>query len=137
MPPEPPPFPMRIKILTVDDSKTVRIIIKRAFKAYDCEVIEAGNGAEGLASAAKNAPNLIVIDVTMPVMDGIEMLTRLKADEALKAIPVIMLTAEGGKDPIHKATEIGVREYLVKPFREEALVESARRLVTLDALPAV
>ncbi len=86
---------MRYKILTVDDSKTVRIIVKKAFKGYDCDILEAGNGVEGLAVAAKETPDLILLDVTMPVMDGVEMLTKLKADPALKGIPVMMLTAEG------------------------------------------
>ena len=69
---------MRYKILTVDDSKTVRIIVKKAFKPYDVEIIEAANGVEGLAVAAKESPDLILLDVTMPVMDGVEMLTKLK-----------------------------------------------------------
>src|SRR5690606_29604241 len=89
---------MRYKVLTVDDSKTVRIIVKKAFKSYDCEIIEAANGVEGLAAAAKEQPDVILLDITMPVMDGVEMLTKLKADPATKAIPVVMLTAEGGRD---------------------------------------
>ena len=107
---------MRYKVLTVDDSKTVRIIVKKAFKAYDCEILEAGNGVEGLAIAAKESPDLILLDVTMPVMDGVEMLTKLKSDPALKSIPVVMLTAEGGRDNVLKIAKIGVRDYLVKPF---------------------
>ena len=67
---------MRNKILTVDDSKTVRIIVRKTFKSYDCEILEAGNGVEGLALAAKSMPDLILLDVTMPVMDGVEMLTK-------------------------------------------------------------
>src|SRR5258708_2374386 len=122
---------MRYKILTVDDSKTVRIIVRKAFKSYDCEILEAANGVEGLAVAAKESPNLILLDVTMPVMDGVEMLTKLKSDPALKAIPVIMLTAEGGRDNVMKIAKIGVRDYLVKPFKEEVLVEKCGRIVEL------
>ncbi len=101
---------MRYKILTVDDSKTVRIIVRKAFKGYDCDILEAGNGVEGLALAAKESPDLILLDVTMPVMDGVEMLTKLKSDPALKAIPVMMLTAEGGRDHVRNIAKIGVRE---------------------------
>jgi two-component system cell cycle response regulator len=85
---------MATKILSVDDSRTIRLIMGRAFKPYDCTVLEAGNGEEGLAAAAKERPDLIILDVTMPVMDGVTMLTKLKEDETLKSTPVIMLTAE-------------------------------------------
>jgi two-component system cell cycle response regulator len=125
---------MRNKILTVDDSKTVRIIVRKAFKAYDCEILEAANGVEGLAVAAKDMPDLILLDVTMPVMDGVEMLTKLKADPQLKSIPVMMLTAEGGKDHVLKIAKIGVRDYIVKPFKEELLIEKAGRIIELKPL---
>ena len=125
---------MRNKILTVDDSKTVRIIVKKAFKSYDCEILEAGNGVEGLALAAKSMPDLILLDVTMPVMDGVEMLTKLKADPQLKGIPVMMLTAEGGRDHVLKIAKIGVRDYIVKPFEEDVLIEKAGRIIDLKPL---
>ncbi len=125
---------MRFKILTVDDSKTVRIIVKKAFKTFDCDIIEASNGVEGLAIAAKERPDVILLDVTMPVMDGVEMLTKLKADPALKPIPVIMLTAEGGRDHVLRIAKIGVRDYIVKPFHEEVLVEKVGRIIDLKPL---
>lgn len=127
---------MRYKILTVDDSKTVRIIVKKAFKSYDCEILEASNGVEGLAMAAKETPDVVLLDVTMPVMDGVEMLTKLKSDNALKGIPVIMLTAEGGRDNVLKIAKIGVRDYMVKPFKEELLVEKVGRIIDLKPLSA-
>lgn len=125
---------MRNKILTVDDSKTVRIIVRKAFKPYDCEILEASNGVEGLAIAAKDTPDLILLDVTMPVMDGVEMLTKLKSDPQLKGIPVVMLTAEGGRDNVLKIAKIGIRDYLVKPFKEEILIEKAGRVIELKPL---
>ncbi|HVU15759.1 MAG TPA: response regulator [Candidatus Didemnitutus sp.] len=125
---------MRNKILTVDDSKTVRIIVRKAFKPFDCEILEAANGVEGLAVAAKEMPDLILLDITMPVMDGVEMLTKLKADPQLKGIPVMMLTAEGGRDHVLKIAKIGVRDYIVKPFKEEVLLEKAGRMIELKPL---
>lgn len=125
---------MRKKILTVDDSKTVRIIVRKAFKAYDCDIFEAGNGVEGLAVAAKELPDLILLDITMPVMDGVETLTKLKSDPQLKAIPVMMLTAEGGKDHVLKIAKIGVRDYIVKPFKEDVLIEKTNRIIELKPL---
>jgi len=125
---------MRNKVLTVDDSKTVRIIVRKAFKSYDCEILEAANGVEGLAIAAKENPDLILLDVTMPVMDGVEMLTKLKSDPQLKGIPVMMLTAEGGRDNVLKIAKIGIRDYIVKPFKEDVLVEKAGRIIELKPL---
>src|SRR6476469_7493602 len=106
---------MKPKILTVDDSKTIRLIVAKAFKPFDCEVFEAGNGVEGLAVAAREYPDLIILDLTMPIMDGVEMLSRLKSDPSLKPIPVVMLTAEAGRDNVLRIAKMGVRDYLVKP----------------------
>lgn len=122
---------MRLKVLTVDDSKTVRIIVKKSFKGFDCEITEAQNGVEGLAMAAKVNPDIILLDITMPVMDGVEMLTKLKSDPNLKSIPVIMLTAEAGRENVMKIAKIGVRDYIVKPFKENVLVDKVSRVVDL------
>ncbi len=125
---------MRYKILTVDDSKTVRIIVKKAFKSFDCDILEAANGVEGLAVAAKEAPDVVLLDITMPVMDGVEMLTKIKSDPLLKSIPVVMLTAEGGREHVLKIAKIGVRDYIVKPFKEELLVEKVMRIIDIKPL---
>ena len=122
---------MPIKILTVDDSRTIRLIVGRAFKAYDCEVLEAANGIEGLSIAAREKPDVIVLDVTMPVMDGTEMLGRLKSTPELRSIPVIMLTAEAGRENVLRIAKLGVRDYLVKPFKEDQIVERVGRIVEL------
>lgn len=127
---------MSPKILTVDDSKAVRIIVKKAFKLYDCTIVEATNGAEGLEVAAKEKPDLILLDVTMPTMDGVEMLSQLKQNPALKGIPVMMLTAESGKEMVVKIAKLGVRDYIVKPFKEEALIEKVIRIIELRAKPS-
>jgi two-component system cell cycle response regulator len=127
---------MPTKILSVDDSRTIRMIVGRAFKTYDCQICEAGNGEEGLAAAAREKPDLIILDVTMPVMDGVTMLGKLKEDPALKTIPVIMLTAESGRENVLQIAKLGVRDYLVKPFKEEQLIEKAGRIVTLQKKPA-
>ncbi|HYG23620.1 MAG TPA: response regulator [Verrucomicrobiae bacterium] len=121
-----------MKILSVDDSRTIRIIVKRAFQNYDCTFCEATNGEEGLAAAAKENPDIIILDVTMPVMDGVTMLTKLKEDPALKAIPVIMLTAESGRENVLQIAKLGVRDYLVKPFKETELIEKVSRIINLQ-----
>ena len=123
---------MAIKILSVDDSRTIRLIVGKTFRPYDCQVIEASNGEEGLATAAREKPDLIILDVTMPVMDGVTMLTKLKEDAELKSIPVIMLTAESGRENVLQIARLGVRDYLVKPFKEDQLIEKAGRIVSLQ-----
>ncbi len=122
---------MRLKILTVDDSKTIRMIVAKALKPFDCDVLEAANGVEGLAVAAREHPDLIVLDLTMPIMDGVEMLAKLKSNPELKAIPVIMLTAEAGRENVLKIAKMGVRDYQIKPFKEDLLVERASRVIDL------
>ncbi|MFP4540391.1 MAG: response regulator [Opitutales bacterium] len=122
---------MSVSILTVDDSRAVRMIVKKAFKTYACDIQEAGNGVEGMAMAGKSPPDLILLDITMPVMDGVEMLTKLKSDRALKHIPVIMLTAEAGRDTVMKIAKLGIRDYIVKPFQEGVLVNKVSRVVEL------
>jgi two-component system cell cycle response regulator len=119
------------KILTVDDSKTIRLIVGRAFKTFDCDVFEAANGVEGLAIATREKPDIIILDLTMPVMDGYEMLTKLKADPDLKSVPIIMLTAEAGRENVLKIAKLGVRDYLIKPFKEELIVERVGRVIDL------
>jgi CheY-like chemotaxis protein len=126
---------MAVKILSVDDSKTVRIIIRNAFKRFDCEILEAAHGVEGLEKA-KSKPDLILLDITMPIMDGIEMLSKLHADPALTGIPVVMLTAEGQKNTAEQAIALGSRGYLMKPFSNDALIQQVSKIVTLQEKPA-
>ena len=86
---------------------------------------------EGLAIAAKEMPDLIILDITMPVMTGIEMLGKLKAESDLKDIPVIMLTAESGKENVMQIVKMGVKDYIVKPFKGEQLIERAKNILKL------
>jgi len=122
---------MGLKILTVDDSKTIRMIVKKAFRPYDCQIVEGENGVEGLALAAKEKPDLIILDITMPVMNGAEMLSKMKEERDLKDIPVIMLTAEAGKDNVMKIVQLGVKDYMVKPFKGEQLIERVTNIMPL------
>ena len=122
---------MAHKILSIDDSRTIRMIVTRTLKNHDCIVIEASNGEEGLIAAAAEKPDAILLDITMPVMDGITMLTKLREDAALKDIPVIMLTAESSRENVAHIARLGVRDYLVKPFKEEQLIEKLGRIIPL------
>ena len=118
-------------ILSVDDSRTIRLVLARLFGPFACELCEAANGEEGLAVAAQKRPDLIILDYNMPVMDGITMLRKLREDAVLKRTPVIMLTAESGCENIATVARLGVRDYLTKPFREGELLAKAGRIISL------
>ena len=123
-------------ILSVDDSTMVRKIVARTFRPYGCVVLEAANGEEGLAVAASQKPDLILLDITMPVMYGVKMLMRLRDDPALKSIPVSMLTAESSRDAVAYIARLDVRDYVVKPFQESQLIDKVGRVVPLKAMQA-
>jgi CheY-like chemotaxis protein len=124
-------------ILTVDDSKTIRLLLARILRPFAVEVCEACNGEEGLAVAAVKGPQLIILDYNMPVMDGLTMLSRLREDAALKATPVIMLTAESGSAIISAVARLGARDYIVKPFEERALLAKIGKILPLVSRPAL
>jgi len=120
-----------MKILSVDDSKMVHMVVAKALKNYDVVHVSAMNGEEGLAKAASEKPDLILLDITMPVMTGLEALTKLKADPATSAIPVVMLTAESATDSQTFAFEQGVEKYLTKPFTEDILIACLSSIIPL------
>ena len=119
------------RILSIDDSRTIRLLLARLFRPFACEWREASNGEEGLAAATREKPNLIILDYNMPVMDGVTMLRKMREDPELKRTPVIMLTAEAGPDNLATVARLGVRDYVIKPFREEELLAKAGRIIPL------
>ncbi len=118
---------MRCRILVVDDSRTVRRIVRRALAGRSCEVIEAVNGAEGLALAERVRPDLILLDGTMPVMGGPEMLARLQADPRLRTVPLLLLTPAAGSGGLLPEGVTAAR--LEKPFTAAALGEAVGHLL--------
>ncbi|HXG49413.1 MAG TPA: response regulator [Methylomirabilota bacterium] len=127
---------MPTKILSIDDSRMVHMVITKTLKPFDVEVLTAVNGQEGIEKAAQSVPNLIILDATMPVMNGIECLETLKKHEATRAIPVIMLSADSGKENIDRATQLGALQFIPKPFTGDALLEAVRKYVDLPAKAA-
>ncbi len=124
------------KILSVDDSKAVRMRLARLFRPFACEVFGAANGEEGLAVAAREMPDLILLDYNMPVMDGVSMLRRLREHADLRRTPVIMLTSESRAENIATVARLGVRDYITKPFDERLLLAKAARAISLVARPS-
>ena len=126
---------MSPKILSVDDSKTVRRLLARLFEPFNCSLFEAANGEEGLVVATREKPDLILLDYNMPVMDGIMMLRRLREDAELRRTPVIMLTAEAGAENIATAARLGARDYITKPFQDALLLSKAALVIALVPRP--
>ncbi|HEY8965101.1 MAG TPA: response regulator [Candidatus Methylacidiphilales bacterium] len=120
-----------MKILSVDDSKMVHMVVAKALKNYDVVHVSAMNGEEGVAKATAEKPDLILMDITMPVMTGLEALAKLKADPGTASIPVVMLTAESATDTQTFAFEQGVEKYLTKPFGEDILIATLQSIVPL------
>jgi len=126
---------MTPRILSIDDSKTIRLHLARLLRPFACELLEAANGEEGLAVATRANPDLIILDYNMPVMDGIAMLRKMREDPGLKRTPVIMLTADSGLQSLATVARLGVRNYVTKPFREEELLAKVGRIIPLIPRP--
>jgi DNA-binding response OmpR family regulator len=104
------------KVLVVDDEPDIVSTVKYRLEFCEFEVITATNGKEGLEKAATEKPDIILLDISMPVMNGHETLERLKNNPELKDIPVIMFTAFSDAKDVTKAVELGVTDYVTKPF---------------------
>ncbi len=121
-------------ILVVDDDPDNREIVELRLKSQNYEVATAGDGLEGLERARALTPDVIILDVMMPRMDGIEALKALKADESLPFMPVIMLTAKGDLKNVVEGLDNGADDYLVKPIEQSALLARVRAMLRMKAL---
>jgi len=110
------------KILAIDDENDVLLIIKTALAGQGYEILTASNGYDGLALAEDQAPDLILLDLRMPEMDGMEVLEQLRDNEKTQNIPVIVLTGISDKTKIREALDKGITYYIVKPFECQDLV---------------
>ncbi|MEM9443817.1 MAG: response regulator [Verrucomicrobiota bacterium] len=120
-----------MKVLSIDDSKIVHRVVTKALKNFDVEVLTAPNGMEGFIKARQEIPDLIVLDVNMPIMNGYETLEKLKQTSETAAIPVIMMTSEEGAKSQERAFEAGTWMYLVKPFEDDVFINSVMSLIPL------
>jgi two-component system cell cycle response regulator len=123
------------KILSVDDSRTIRLMLKRVFRPFHCELFEAADGMEGLEAVITHQPDLIMLDYNMPVMDGVTMLRKMREHDNIKRTPVIMLTAEDSNEIISTVARLGVRDYIIKPFEDEILLSKVSRIINLERKP--
>ena len=121
-----------VRALIIDDSSVMRKIVERSLRQAGLElseVKEAGNGAEALAVLANNSVELILCDINMPVMDGLEFVQKLKSVESAKGVPVVMITTEGGESHVVQALSAGARGYIRKPFTPDQVKEHVLPLV--------
>lgn len=122
----------RIRALIVDDSSVMRKIVERSLRQAGLElegVVEAGNGAEALAALAKQPVDLILCDINMPVMDGLEFVRSLGSVENAKGVPVVMITTEGSESRVVQALSAGARGYIRKPFTPDQVKEHVLPIV--------
>ncbi|MFY9268427.1 MAG: response regulator [Candidatus Manganitrophaceae bacterium] len=111
------------KVLVVDDEEFVRQLIHIKLKFSGIETIEAGNGIEAIEKALSEKPDLILLDVMMPKMNGFEACQRLKENKETAHIPIVMLTARGDPSAKERGGHVGALEYLTKPFSPQKLAE--------------
>ncbi|MDQ3139303.1 MAG: response regulator [Pseudomonadota bacterium] len=117
------------RILVCDDDALLIDLLEYRLASRGYEIIIARDGSEALARLAEATPDAIILDAMMPVVDGYEVLRRIRETEALAAIPVIMLTARKQERDILEALELGANDYIVKPFIPEELVARLSRLL--------
>lgn len=118
-------------VLICDDDPLLLDLLEYKLGARGYAVRRAGNGEQALTALGRDLPDIVVLDAMMPVIDGFEVLRRIKEDEALKALPVLMLTARKQERDILSALELGASDYLVKPFIPEELVVRLGRIIGL------
>ena len=116
--------PKGIKIMVVDDSITVRKVTSRLLERHNMDVVTARDGVDAVALLQEERPDVMLLDIEMPRMDGFELARHMRSTEELKDIPIIMITSRtGDKHRLH-AVELGVRRYLGKPYQEAELLEN-------------
>ena len=117
------------RILIADDDSLLRALLQHKLAADDHTVLVAEHGGEVAGLVRNHAPDLIVLDAMMPVMDGFEVLRRLKAEDDTSNIPVIMLTALKREQDVVGGLQLGAADYLAKPFIPDELVQRIRRVL--------
>ena len=121
-----------LDVLIVDDSAAIRKILQRVLRQTDLnlgDIAEAGDGAEAVDILLKRSFGLILSDINMPQMDGLQLLARIKEMDHLRDVPVIMITTEGGQGKVMEAVQLGAKGYVRKPFTAEQIKEKLIGLV--------
>jgi CheY-like chemotaxis protein len=125
------------RVLVVDDSEVIRELISVNLELEGFEVCTAEDGQDALDRIEELSPDLVTLDVVMPRLDGFETAARLRANEATRDIPVVMVSACAQEGDLQRGREVGVSAYITKPFQPEELVQVIRDLTArASGLPA-
>jgi DNA-binding response OmpR family regulator len=128
--------PRPLLILIVDDDEDLRIFAREVLVRAGHRVLEAANGIDGLALVAKTPPDLLMLDLKMPDMDGLEVLRRLRSNDSSHSLPVIVLTAHGDEASARRSFELGATDFLAKPFTPPQLDARVRSCFAHAVRPA-
>ena len=120
---------MPVTILVVDDDPVIQKLLTVNFEMEGYRVVVAGDGEEGLRKATEDQPDIVLLDVMMPRMDGVEVARRLKSDESTASIPVILLSAKAQANDISGGLDAGADDYITKPFDPLELLEKVADLL--------
>jgi len=119
-----------VKILVVEDSPTMRQLISFALKRLKgAEIVEAGDGVEGLKKLNSDTFDLIITDINMPVMDGLKLISLVRRDIKYRNIPIMVITTEGGAEDRERALALGANAYITKPIQAGNVLEVAKSLL--------
>nr|WP_243733057.1 Hpt domain-containing protein [Luteimonas yindakuii] len=132
---EPAPVPERRQVplvMVVDDSVTMRKVTGRVLERHNFEVVTAKDGVDALERLDERVPDLMLLDIEMPRMDGYELATQMKADGRLRSVPIVMITSRTGDKHRQRAFEIGVERYLGKPYQENELMRNVYELLGME-----
>ena len=121
-------------VMVVDDSVTMRKVTGRVLERHNFEVATAKDGLDALERMADVIPDLMLLDIEMPRMDGYELATAMKADPRMRDVPIIMITSRTGEKHRERAFEIGVQRYLGKPYQEVELMRNVFELLGVERM---
>jgi chemosensory pili system protein ChpA (sensor histidine kinase/response regulator) len=119
-------------IMVVDDSITMRKVTTRVLERAELDVITAKDGLDAVEKLQEKVPDLMLLDIEMPRMDGYELATYMRNDTRLKDVPIIMVTSRTGEKHRQRALEIGVERYLGKPYQEADLLRHVQEILRMD-----
>jgi chemosensory pili system protein ChpA (sensor histidine kinase/response regulator) len=119
-------------VMVVDDSITMRKVTGRVLERHNMEVTTAKDGVDAIEKLAENVPDLMLLDIEMPRMDGYELATIMRGDPRLKDVPIIMITSRTGEKHRQRAMEIGVNRYLGKPYQENELMRNVFEMLGME-----
>ncbi len=122
-------------VMVVDDSITMRKVTSRVLDNHSVEVMTAQDGLDAIEQLQDRVPDLMLLDIEMPRMDGYELLEHVRADARLRHVPVIMITSRAGQKHRRKARKAGANSYLTKPYQENELVEEVGAVLNMELIP--